>query len=262
MLRQTYNFYFSKDKVFVRQVKMITGFVPKEIFLYKLALKHSSLVTSRKQSAKECNERLEFLGDTVLDSVISEYLFKLYPYKGEGFLTEMRSKIVNRQSLNEICHKIHLSSLIQFNQSRKGQVNKSMYGDALEAFIGAVYLDLGFGKTKQFVLDKIVGDQIDIDSVEGKIFNYKSMLLEHVQKEKLESLSYELVSETGDGKNKNFIVQVKIGSKVMGKGKGVRKKKAEQVASEDALIKMNLLEPSPQNNTKKRGPSKPRKRQV
>ena len=259
MLRQVYNFYLSKDKVFARQVKMITGFVPREIFLYKLALKHSSLVTSRKQSAKECNERLEFLGDTVLDSVISEYLFKLYPYKGEGFLTEMRSKIVNRQSLNEICHKIHLSSLIRFNQSRKGQVNKSMYGDALEAFIGAVYLDLGFNKTKRFVLDKIVDEQIDMNTIEARIFNYKSMLLEHVQKEKLETLSYELVSETGEGKNKSFTVQVKIGQKVMGQGKGARKKKAEQVASEDALIKMNLLTPAASSNGKAKSGGKRRR---
>ena len=222
---------------------MITGYTPREPFLYHLALRHSSMVTSRKANAKECNERLEFLGDTVLDAIISEYLFKLYPTQDEGFLTEMRSKIVNRRSLNDICKKIHLDSLLQYNQSRKGQINKSMYGDALEAFIGAVYMDLGFERTKRFVLKKIVQTHIDLDAVQEKIYNFKSLLLEYVQKEKLETLSYEVVSEKGEGNNKHFKVQVKIGSKVMGRGDGKKKKVAEQAASQDALVRLRVIDP-------------------
>lgn len=240
-MRQLYNGYLSSDKDFARQIRSITGFWPKELFLYRLALRHSSLVTSRKYSAKECNERLEFLGDTILDSVISEYLFKVFPMRDEGFLTEMRAKIVNRQSLNEICKKLRLGDLIQFNQSRKGQVNKSMYGDALEAFIGAVYLDLGFGTTKKFILKKVLREHVDLREVETTIVNFKSMLLEYVQKEKLEALTYELVKEKGDGNDKYFKICVKIGNEILGYGDGKKKKVAEQNASQEALIKLQVI---------------------
>lgn len=214
---------------------------PREPFLYRLALRHSSLVTTRKESARECNERLEFLGDSIIDAVVSEHLFKLYPTKDEGFLTEMRSKIVNRQSLNEICLKLKIDQLIQFNHTRRGQINKSMYGDALEAFVGALYMDQGFERTKRFILAHIMDEHVNLPELEDTIYNYKSMLLEHVQKEKLDALSYELVEERGEGNNKFFKVQVKIGEKVVGSGNGKKKKVAEQNASEDALLKMRVL---------------------
>lgn len=239
-----YHAYLSGERDFTHQVKSITGFLPKEPFLYRLALRHSSLVTTRKSSAKECNERLEFLGDTILDSVVSEYLFKIYPMKDEGFLTEMRAKIVNRQSLNQICKKLRLSELIQFNQTRRGQVNKSMYGDALEAFVGAIYLDRGYKVTKRFILRKILRDLVDLDDVETTIYNFKSMLLEYVQKEKLEPLKYELVKEKGEGNDKYFKVCVRIGGEIMGYGDGKKKKVAEQNASQDALIKLQVIDTS------------------
>lgn len=218
--------------------------MPRDPFLYHLALRHSSLVTSRKYSHQECNERLEFLGDTILDSVVSEYLFKLYPTQDEGFLTEMRAKIVNRRSLNDICIKIKLDSLIKFNTSRKGQINKSMYGDALEAFIGALYMDVGYEKTKKFVIKKIMHDHIDLSEMQDTIFNFKSMLLEHVQKEKLENLTYELAAEKGEGNDKFFRINVKIGDEVMGTGEGKKKKVAEQNASQAALLKLKVISPA------------------
>lgn len=242
-MRAFYNLYLGKEKSFVKQIRMITGFAPREPFLYRLALRHSSLVTTRKASHRECNERLEFLGDTVLDAIISEYLFKLYPTRDEGFLTEMRAKIVNRRSLNDICKRIKLDSLVQFNKTRKGQINKSMYGDALEAFIGAIYMDVGFRRTKRFIIQKILDEHIDLGVVQDKIYNFKSMLLEHVQKEKLEPLTYELVSERGEGNDKFFKVQVKIGERVIGTGEGKKKKVAEQNASEDALHRLKVLKP-------------------
>ncbi|MEM1000157.1 MAG: ribonuclease III [Bacteroidota bacterium] len=220
---------------------MITGYTPREPFLYHLALRHSSLVTTRKASHRECNERLEFLGDTVLDAVVSEHLFRIYPTEDEGFLTEMRAKIVNRRSLNEMCKKIKLDSLIQFNKTRKGQINKSMYGDALEAFIGALYMDLGYHRTKRFIVSKMLNEHLDLDEVQEKIYNFKSMLLEYVQKEKLDDLVYELVSEKGEGNDKFFKIQVKIGPRVMGSGEGKKKKVAEQNASEDALRRLNVI---------------------
>lgn len=236
-----YNRIFSKEKDFVGCIRIITGFTPREPFLYHLALRHSSLVSTRKASHRECNERLEFLGDTVLDAVVSEHLFRIYPTEDEGFLTEMRAKIVNRRSLNDMCRKIKLDSLIQFNKTRKGQINKSMYGDALEAFIGALYMDLGYRRTKKFIVSRILNEHLDLDTVNDTIFNFKSMLLEHVQKEKMEELVYELVSEKGEGNDKFFKIQVKIGDKIMGSGDGKKKKVAEQNASEDALKRLRVL---------------------
>jgi ribonuclease-3 len=220
---------------------MVTGFSPNDPFLYHLALRHSSLVTSRKFSHQECNERLEFLGDTVLDAVVSEYLFKLYPSQDEGFLTEMRAKIVNRGSLHDICLKIKLDTLIQFNRNRRGQINRSMFGDALEAFIGALYMDVGYLKTKRFIIRKILHDHVNLREMEETIFNFKSMLLEHVQKEKMENLTYELATEKGEGNDRFFTINVKIGGNVVGTGKGKKKKVAEQNASQDALFKLKLL---------------------
>lgn len=241
MLRVLYNRVFSKEKSFVSSIRIITGYTPREPFLYHLALRHSSLVSTRKASHRECNERLEFLGDTVLDAVVSEHLFRIYPTEDEGFLTEMRAKIVNRRSLNDMCRKIKLDSLIQFNKTRKGQINKSMYGDALEAFIGALYMDLGYRRTKKFIVSRILNEHLDLDHVNDTIYNFKSMLLEHVQKEKMDELVYELVSEKGEGNDKFFKIQVKIGDKIMGSGDGKKKKVAEQNASEDALKRLRVL---------------------
>ncbi len=240
--RQYFNKYFRKDRDFVREITAISGYTPKEVFLYHLALTHSSLVrksSEEGQSARECNERLEFLGDSVLDSVIAEYLFKIYPTKDEGFLTEMRSKIVNRKSLNEICKKLRLSNLIMHNQN--GSVNRSMYGDALEAFIGAVYLDLGYKKVRKFIYRRIIDPHIQMNQVENQIISYKNKLIEYVQKKKLGILEFEVLDEVGEGPNKTFHVQSQVGDLVLGKGQGKNKKTAEQRASEDALIKLNAL---------------------
>ncbi|MEL6590920.1 MAG: ribonuclease III [Bacteroidota bacterium] len=248
-IRQLYNLQLSKDKQFVQDIKDISGYVPKEIFLYRLALTHSSSVKKSRKArnahvsvAKGCNERLEFLGDSILDSVIAEYLFKIYPTKDEGFLTEMRSKIVNRKSLNEICRKLRIDSLIQHNQS--GTVNESMFGDALEAFIGAVYLDLGYGRTKRFIYNRIIEPHVHLHSVEHQIISYKNKLIEYVQKTKMGMLMFDVISEQGDGRNKIFRIQARVGQKVLGIGEGKNKKTAEQRASEDALLKLNILSPT------------------
>ncbi len=241
--KQFYNFHFSLDKEFVKEVSRISGYVPSEVFLYRLALTHSSSIRRSKKKvevARGCNERLEFLGDSILDSVIAEYLFKIYPLKDEGFLTEMRSKIVNRKSLNNICRKLAIDRLIQHNQS--GSVNESMYGDALEAFIGAVYLDLGYQRTKRFIFKQIIEPHIHLTRVENQIISHKNKLIEHIQRAKMGILSFEVIGEKGDGRNKIFRIQAKVGEKVLGVGEGKNKKSAEQSASEDALLKMKVIE--------------------
>jgi ribonuclease-3 len=225
--RQFYNLYLSENKDLANEIREISGFVPKEIFLYKLALTHSSSIKKSRKSlsgskavAKGCNERLEFLGDSILDSVIAEYLFKIYPTKDEGFLTEMRSKIVNRKSLNEICRKLRIDILIRHNQS--GAVNESMFGDALEAFIGAVYLDLGYKKTKAFIHHRIIDPHIHLHTVENQIISYKNKLIEYVQKTKMGMLMFDVISEYGDGRNKMFRIQGP------GRAKGSRNRRGQK----------------------------------
>lgn len=241
--KQLYNLHLSPDREFVKEVSKISGYVPYEIFLYHLALTHSSSIRRSKQKvevARGCNERLEFLGDSILDAVIAEYLFKIYPLKDEGFLTEMRSKIVNRKSLNNICHKLGVDRLVTHNQS--GSINESMYGDALEAFIGAVFLDLGYHKTKRFIYQQILDPHIHLTFVENQIISHKNKLIEYTQRTKMGMLSFEVVGEKGDGRNKVFRIQAKVGEKILGVGEGKNKKSAEQSASEDALLKMNVIE--------------------
>ncbi|MDP5172843.1 MAG: ribonuclease III [Bacteroidia bacterium] len=244
--RQIFNSYLSPNRDFARQIRSISGLTPREPFLYHLALTHSSSLRKNGHAfretdiAKGCNERLEFLGDSILDSIIAEYLFKIYPLKDEGFLTEMRSKIVNRKSLNDICKKLRVDQLVQHNQS--GSINESMYGDALEAFIGAVFLDLGYKKCKIFIYKRIIEPHIHLKEVESQIISYKNKLIEYVQKAKMGLLTFDVVSENGDGRNKVFRIQAKAGQKILGVGEGKNKKTAEQRASEDALHKLHLLD--------------------
>lgn len=241
--RQVYNLLLSADRVFAREIRNISGFSPKEVFLYKLALSHSSVLgggalKQPSDAAKLTNERLEFLGDSILDAIVAEYLFKIYPLKDEGFLTEMRSKIVNRKSLNDLCRKLHLDTLIVHQQN--GIVNESMYGDALEAFIGALYVDLGFERTKKFIHTKIIAPLIHLQSVEEQVVSYKNKLIEYTQKTKMGALHFDTVNESGNGHQKTFTVHAKVGDKILGTGTGKNKKTAEQRASEDALKKMKV----------------------
>jgi len=245
-LRQIYNYHLSGDRKLVREITQILGMVPKEVFLYRLALTHSSSLKAADKRgdrsraiAQGCNERLEFLGDSILDSVIAEYLFKIYPLKDEGFLTEMRSKIVNRKSLNDICKKLRIDQLISHKQT--GSINESMYGDALEAFIGAIYLDLGYRRCKRFIHRRIIDPHVHLQSVETQIISHKNKLIEHVQKAKMGMLMFEVIDEIGEGRGKVFRIQAKVGQKVLGVGEGKNKKSAEQRASEDALTKLKVI---------------------
>lgn len=251
--RQLYNTTLSKDRGFAQQIARISGFVPKELFLYKLSMTHASLVRQNNddsQPAMECNERLEYLGDSVLDTVVADYLFKIYPLKDEGFLTEMRSKIVNRKSLNQICKDLGLSEMIQHNQH--GSSNGSMHGDALEAFVGAVYLDLGYKLASKFICRRILEPHVNLIEVENQIISHKNKLIEYVQKERLGILEFDLLAEKGEGPRKVFRMQAKVGDKKLGIGEGRNKKTAEQRASMDALQRLGVLPPTKDSGSKKK----------
>ncbi len=152
-IKRIYNYYFSPDKMLAKRLKSLTGFVPANLQIFKLAFSHKSTI-SDKAYALQNNERLEYLGDAVLGTIVAEYLFKKYPNSNEGFLTKMRSKIVKRKSLNKIGDKMGLDMLLaEYNNTR---LSRSMLGNAVEALVGAVYLEQGYVRTKRFIIRKVL----------------------------------------------------------------------------------------------------------
>jgi ribonuclease-3 len=218
----------------------LLGFVPGNLSLYRLAFRHKSVAQNVKKGVKNSNERLEFLGDAVLGSVVAEVLFKLYPFEDEGFLTELRSKIVNRGNLNQLARKLGFEQLIQYdsrmvNSTRQG----SLLGDAFEALIGAIYLDKGYDFTKNFLVNHIIKSHIDIHKLEQTETNFKSKLIEWCQRHG-KDITFELI-ENGDGEsNKLFTVQASIDGEIMGQGKEFNKKNAEKLAAERACEALSI----------------------
>lgn len=219
-----------------RSIAHIIGERPSNLGLYQLALRHTSASKATAiEGFRESNERLEYLGDAVLGMVIAEFLFQKYPYKDEGFLTEIRSRIVNRETLNGIARKIGLDELIEYdgNRTRSLPTRTSMYGDALEALVGAVYLDKGFRFSRRFILKELLS-HYDIESVVQNNINFKSRLIEWAQRAGKE-IRFEILSEKGNSHFREFIAQVMIADEPFATGTGYSKKKAEQAAAEKAL---------------------------
>jgi ribonuclease-3 len=227
----------AKEKEFIRSFYRITGKRPVNLALYQQAMRHSSVAQVNAGGIKDSYERLEYLGDAILGMVVAELLFKKYPYKEEGFLTELRARIVSRESLNRLSRKIGLSPLIQYNQSR-GPRNKSIHGDVLEALIGAFYLDHGFAATQKFVTKRLIQPHYDLDEIMNTPHNHKSKIIEWAQKENAE-LKFELLEEKDDDSDQ-FVVQVLLNGKPLSKGFGFNKKKAEQDAAMKSLASMHL----------------------
>ena len=216
------------------------GFVPGNLSLYRMAFRHKSVAQNIKKGVKNSNERLEFLGDAVLGSVVAEVLFKLYPYEDEGFLTELRSKIVSRVNLNALGKKLGFDKLIEYdnrmlNSSRQG----SLLGDAFEALIGAVYLDKGYDFTKNFLINHIIKPHIDIHTLEQTETNFKSKLIEWCQRHGRDII-FELVTNQDGESTKLFTVQANVDGEVMGSGKEFSKKNAEKLAAEKACEALGI----------------------
>jgi len=223
----------SPDRKLYFKLKNIFGFYPENISLYQLAFRHKSLARKQINGNKISNERLEFLGDTILDAIIADYLFKLFPYKDEGFLTQMKSKIVSRSYLNKLSAKLGIDKLILCSQDC-GPHHKSIKGDAFEAFIGALYLDKGFNFTRKVIINRIIRLHIHLDELVALDLNYKSRLLEWVQREK-KTLEFKVTEEVGTGYNKQYIVELYIDKVAYGRGQEFSIKAAEQQAAEKAL---------------------------
>ncbi len=196
-------------------------------------MRHTSVAKEKRKGFVESNERLEYLGDAVLGMVVAEYLFNKYPFKDEGFLTEVRSRIVNREHLNQLAKKIGLSDLIEYNGHMKGSALsfKSIYGDALEALIGACYLDKGYGKCKDFILKRLVIPHVDLHEIINTDINFKSKIIEWSQKEN-KDLKFEVYELKNQNHFKKFEAKIFVGKKEISIGHGLSKKKAEQSAAE------------------------------
>lgn len=230
--------FFSEEpnrKAFKKQLSNVIGFTPSDLTLYKTALSHRSV----REGADENNERLEFLGDAVLSSLIAHHLFKKYPYKGEGFLTEMRSKMVNRQKLNEIALKMGLKKITFYNKFDNALKISQIFGNTLEALIGAVYLDKGYRKTQRWVEKYIIMPHMFTEDLEGIEINIKNKLYGWANKNG-KSLEFETLEETFENGRRLFTIGATVDGEIVSTAKGFNKKDASQVAAQLAVDKLGL----------------------
>jgi ribonuclease III len=225
----------TKTKEFKKQLNNILGFVPGNMSLYKTALSHRSV----REGADENNERLEFLGDAVLSSIVAHYLFRKYPYRGEGFLTEMRSKMVNRQQLNDIGIKMGLKKITFYNKFDNSLKISQIFGNTLEALIGAVYLDKGYNATQHWVERFIILPHLFIDDLESIEINIKNKLYGWANKNG-KALDFETLSEHFENGRRLFTIGAKVDGELIAQGKGFNKKDASQIAAQLAVDKLGL----------------------
>lgn len=228
-------YLFSSDKKFIKKIKSIIGTYPSNIEIYKLSLTHSS--NPKNGELIPNNERLEFLGDSVLGTVVADYLFKKYPYKDEGFLTEIRSRIVNGDTCEMLAFKIGIKKIID-EQRGKNQMYRYVYGDAFEAFLGAIFLDKGFDFTKNYI-QSVIKTHLQIESIVNTTVNFKSKLIEWAQAE-TKTFKFEIAEEKKSGNITEFLVYVYIDELLIAEAKGSSKKKAEQYAAQKACIELNI----------------------
>jgi ribonuclease-3 len=224
---------FFKKKIH-KELAQLLGYIPRKWEVYELAFIHRSASVLLSDGRTVNNERLEFLGDAVLDAVIADFLFSQFPDKDEGFLSKMRSKIVKRKNLNALALKIGINKLIISN-SINYNGGKHIYGNAFEALVGAVYLDKGYNKTRKFITSKILDAHINLEELEHRETDYKSRIIEWAQKSRTE-ISFDSQEEySGRDRVPVFVSRVIIAGQLKGQGKGASKKEAEQNAAELAF---------------------------
>ena len=229
--------HFQKDSELRKALHSMLGFYPRNLEIYRIALAHKSHVYRNRKGRSFNNERLEFLGDAILEAVVSDIVFHRFERRSEGFLTSTRSKIVQRSSLNRLAKEIGLERLLQVPSQRRGH-NSNIGGNAFEALVGAIYLDRGYKTCQWFVENKIVGCLLDIENVANKEVNFKSKLLEWTQKNRVQ-VDFEN-EETLDEKNDSplFSSTILLEGLTAGEGRGYSKKESQQRASRDALTRL------------------------
>lgn len=233
-LRNSYRVLFSENKAIYKSIKNIFGFYPGNVFLYKLALRHKSATKKKINGLKVNNERLEYLGDAILSGIVADFLFKKYPYENEGFLTDMRSKIVSRAALNKLSLKLGLNNHIMSGND-KSKHGRSAGGDAFEAFVGAMYIDKGYNFTKKIVIDRIIGVHFDMELLEVTEVNYKSKIVEWSQKHKIDT-QFKVVDQIGEKFQKQYVVAVVVDGNEICRAKDYSIKGAEKLVSEKAWV--------------------------
>lgn len=227
----------------MNSIHRVTGIIPTRISLYKMAFMHKS-IQGESETDIGNNERLEFLGDAILSTIVADYLYTKYPTGDEGFMTKMRSKIVKRKTLNEIASQMGVDIIL--SDFSTGNMSLSMMGNALEALIGAMYLELGYTKTKQYVTTYILRNYVDIDLLEEKDDNFKSQLLEYGQKYNI-PVEFVVLKKFKFNKRDRFKIAVEVDNEVLGQAEDYNKKAAEQTASKEAMqvIKKRTKEQNP-----------------
>ena len=222
------------DGNFFLQVKQITGFKPRQKSFYIKAFTHRSMNLKDDKGNSINYERLEFVGDAMLGSVVASFLFSEVPHGDEGYLTKMRSKVVSREHLNEIGKDLGLIDLVT-SRIPKDNFGNNIHGNLFEALVGAIYLDKGYKTCEKFIYNTVIHPHVDIDKLEGKVISYKSLLIEWCQKEK-KTFDYNVYEDTGNDTLKHFSVKLSIDDKVVSKARATSKKKAEEKASKRAFF--------------------------
>ncbi|HET8859727.1 ribonuclease III [Marivirga sp.] len=242
MIRQFFTSFkklSKKDKRLIAAIKSIVGYKPFRLELFRLVTQHSSVAKTLPNGFRASNERLEYLGDAILGAVVADFLFKKYPFKDEGFLTEIRSRIVNRESLGLLAKKIGINDMLESDLKAGKYQFKSIYGDMMEAFIGAVYIDRGYKFCQKFIVSKLIIPHFDLDEVIENNTNYKSILIEWSQKEN-KTLSFDITGMIEAGRKREFRAEVNLDGNTIAEGAGLNKKKAEQNAAFKACQKLKL----------------------
>ena len=220
--------YFSKKSSFEQNLHAILGYYPQDVELYRQALTHKSY---KKRGGLD-NERLEFLGDAILGAVVGEILYQEFPKGNEGFLTQMRSKIVSRKTLNKLALEIGLNKLVRYHKSA---ADRSLYGNALEALVGATYLDKGHFKSKKFIKEKLIAPHLDLQKLTKEVASYKSKLLEWGQQHKTEIL-FKVIESSGKDHKKLYKVMLFVRGEEKSIGEGTSIKRAEEQAAKRAHL--------------------------
>ncbi len=228
---------FVKDKELYLFIHRVTGYYPHDIKLYQLAMIHRSKPLKMSNGQWANNERLEFLGDAVLDNVVADFLYATFPEKHEGFLTSTRAKIVQRESLNRIGNILHLDSHVHA-LTHTSSHNSYICGNALEALVGAIYLDQGYKRCRKFIIDRLIKKHFDLNDLVKTEQNFKSRLIEWTQKYRV-SIEFELIDSYCDAdKNPVFRTAIILGGIYASDGEGYSKKESHQNASRKAYDRL------------------------
>lgn len=233
-IRNILNSRFKRNGNFFMEITKILGFRPKEIKFYETAFTHRSMNIKDSIGNVISYERLEFLGDAMLSAVIASHLFKEVPSGDEGYLTKMRSKIVSREHLNDLGRELSLIKLVE-SKIPTGQFGDNIHGNLFEALVGAIFLDKGYTHCEKFIYNRVITPYVDIETLEGKVISYKSLLIEWCQKEK-KAFGYHVYEDTGNDEVKHFSVKLSVDGKVVAKARATSKKKAEEKASKRAFF--------------------------